>query len=45
MDLSKKIATRVGYGETLAELGEDKKIVVLDADLSDQERMERKFRC
>ena len=35
MDLSKKIATRVGYGETLAELGEDKKIVVLDADLSE----------
>lgn len=35
MDLSKKIATRVGYGETLAEIGENKRIVVLDADLSE----------
>ncbi len=36
MDISKKIATRQSYGEKLAELGEkEKKIVVLDADLSE----------
>lgn len=36
MDLNKKIATRASYGEALAELGEEnKKIVVLDADLSE----------
>jgi len=36
MNLEKKIATRASYGETLAELGEEnKKIVVLDADLSE----------
>lgn len=35
MNLEKKIATRQSYGEALAELGkENKKIVVLDADLS-----------
>ena len=35
MNLDKKIATRASYGETLAEIGEDKRIVVLDADLSE----------
>lgn len=36
MNLDKKIATRQSYGEALAELGEkNKKIVVLDADLSE----------
>lgn len=35
MDLNKKIATRASYGEMLAEIGEDEKIVVLDADLSE----------
>lgn len=36
MDLNKKIATRASYGETLAKLGEEnKKIVVLDADLAE----------
>jgi len=35
MNLDKKIATRASYGETLAEIGEDKKIVVLDADLAE----------
>ncbi len=35
MDSNKKIATRASYGEALAEIGEDKKIVVLDADLSE----------
>lgn len=36
MDINKKIATRASYGEKLAELGEkNKKIVVLDADLSE----------
>ena len=36
MDLNKKIATRASYGEMLAEIGiENKKIVVLDADLSE----------
>ena len=36
MDISKKIATRQSYGEKLAELEEkEKKIVVLDADLSE----------
>ena len=35
MDKDKKIATRQSYGEELAELGgKNKKIVVLDADLS-----------
>jgi len=35
MNLDKKIATRQSYGEALVDLGkEDKKIVVLDADLS-----------
>ena len=35
MNLDKKIATREGYGEKLAELGEqNKNIVVFDADLS-----------
>ena len=29
-----KIATRQAYGDALAEFGEDKRIVVLDADLS-----------
>jgi transketolase len=32
--MSEKIATRVAYGTALAEIGEDKNIVVLDADLS-----------
>ncbi|HEX3029978.1 MAG TPA: transketolase family protein [Clostridia bacterium] len=32
--MSQKIATREAYGAKLAELGEDKRIVVLDADLS-----------
>ena len=35
MNLDKKVATRASYGETLAEIGEDKKIVVLDADLAE----------
>lgn len=36
MNIDKKIATRQSYGEALAELGEkNKKIVVLDADLSE----------
>ncbi len=35
MNLDKKIATRASYGEALAEIGEDKRIVVLDADLSE----------
>ncbi len=36
MDINTKIATRQSYGETLVELGkENKKIVVLDADLSE----------
>ncbi len=35
MNLEKKIATRASYGETLAEIGEDKRIVVLDADLAE----------
>lgn len=35
MNLDKKIATRASYGETLAEIGKDKRIVVLDADLSE----------
>ncbi len=36
MNLDKKIATRQSYGEELALLGEEnKKIVVLDADLSE----------
>ena len=36
MNLDKKIATRVGYGEALVKIGEEnKKIVVLDADLSE----------
>ena len=35
MNLDKKIATRASYGETLAEIGEDKRIVVLDADLAE----------
>ena len=36
MNLDKKIATRQSYGEVLAKLGkENKKIVVLDADLSE----------
>lgn len=36
MNLDKKIATRASYGETLAAIGEEnKKIVVLDADLSE----------
>ncbi len=36
MNLDKKIATRASYGETLAKLGEEnKKIVVLDADLAE----------
>ena len=35
MNIDKKIATRQSYGEELAKLGEEnKKIVVLDADLS-----------
>lgn len=32
--MAEKIATRVAYGATLAEIGEDENIVVLDADLS-----------
>ena len=32
--MAEKIATRVAYGNALAEFGEDKNIVVLDADLS-----------
>ena len=36
MNLDKKIATRASYGEALAKIGEEnKKIVVLDADLSE----------
>lgn len=36
MNLDRKIATRASYGEELAKLGEeDKKIVVLDSDLSE----------
>ncbi len=36
MNLSEKIATRASYGEALAKIGEEnKKIVVLDADLSE----------
>lgn len=36
MNLEKKIATRASYGETLAKIGgENEKIVVLDADLSE----------
>jgi len=36
MNLDKKIANRASYGETLAKIGEEnKKIVVLDADLSE----------
>ena len=35
MNLDKKVATRASDGETLAEIGEDKKIVVLDADLAE----------
>lgn len=35
MNLDKKVATRASYGETLAEIGEDKRIVVLDADLAE----------
>ena len=36
MNLDKKVATRQSYGEELALLGEEnKKIVVLDADLSE----------
>lgn len=36
MNLDKKIATRASYGEALANLGEEnRKIVVLDADLSE----------
>ena len=36
MNLDKKIATRASYGETLAKIGEEnKKIIVLDADLSE----------
>ena len=36
MDLNRKIATRASYGETLVKIGEEnKKIVVLDADLSE----------
>ena len=32
--MSEKIATRVAYGEALADMGADERIVVLDADLS-----------
>ncbi len=32
--MGKKLATRQAYGETLVEIGEDKRIIVLDADLS-----------
>ena len=32
--MSEKIATRQAYGEVLLELGENKDVVVLDADLS-----------
>ena len=32
--MSEKIATRVAYGQALAEIGHDENIVVLDADLS-----------
>lgn len=32
--MSEKMATRVAYGKTLAEIGQDENIVVLDADLS-----------
>lgn len=35
MNLDKKVATRASYGETLAEIGEDKRIIVLDADLAE----------
>lgn len=35
MNLDKNIATRASYGETLAEIGENEKIVVLDADLAE----------
>lgn len=36
MNLDKKIATRASYGETLSKIGEEnKKIVVLDADLAE----------
>ncbi len=34
-------ATRDGYGEALLELGEDKRVVVLDADLSKSTRSEK----
>lgn len=36
--MAEKIATRVAYGTTLAEIGEDEDIVVLDADLSKSTR-------
>ena len=37
-DMADKIATRVAYGTTLAEIGADENIVVLDADLSKSTR-------
>ncbi|MGI6084435.1 MAG: transketolase family protein [Acetivibrionales bacterium] len=36
--MSEKMATRVAYGKTLAEIGQDENIVVLDADLSKSTR-------
>ena len=36
--MSEKIATRVAYGQALAEIGHDENIVVLDADLQAQQR-------
>ena len=32
--MSEKVATRVAYGKAIAEFGGDKRIVVMDADLS-----------
>jgi len=38
--MQEKIATREAYGKTLAEIGSDPRIVVMDADLSKSTKTE-----